>query len=319
MNFQLSHLPIVLLAGPTGVGKTALSLKLARQLDSEIVNADSMQIYRYLDIGTAKPTAEERRLVRHHLLDIIDPDENFDAARYLEQARPVIEALHRRRKIPLVVGGTGLYMKVLTRGICHGAPDDPRLRQQLLEEEQQRGLACLHEELQQVDPGLAERIHVHDRQRIIRALEVYRLTGKPLSFWHDKHRFAQNLYPTIKIFLYRSREKLYQRIDARVHKMLEQGFVDEVRQLLAQGYVPQLKSMQSLGYRQLVHYLRGTYDLPTAIGQIQRDTRRYAKRQLTWFRGDPQFRWFEAENEAEVIAYVEQQMCQLAPELVNSP
>ncbi len=319
MDSPLSPLPIILLAGPTGVGKTALSLELARRLRTDIVNADSMQVYRYLDIGTAKPTAEERRLVRHHLLDVVDPDQSFDAGRYLELAQPVIEVLHRREKVPIVVGGTGLYMKVLLRGICPGAPDDPQLRRQLMAEERQHGLSRLHEELQRVDPVLAGKIHGNDRQRILRALEVYRLTGRPLSFWHAQHRFARKRYPAVKIFLQRSRESLYQRIDERVHSMLAHGFVEEVRGLLEQGYHPGLKPMQSLGYRQLVQYLQGACDLPTAIREIQRDTRRYAKRQLTWFRGDAEFCWWDATRKPAVIDHVLRQVDQFLSASVNSP
>ncbi len=302
-----SQLPIVLLAGPTAVGKTQLALRMAAHLDTEIINADSMQIYRRMNIGTAKPTMEERNLVPHHLLDVVDPHEPFDAAAYLALARPVIQTLHRRGKIPLVVGGTGLYMKVLTRGICPAPPTDLELRRQLKASEVQRGLGALHEELLQVDPSSGKRIHPHDRQRIHRALEVYRLTGIPLSRWQKGHLFQETICRSIKVFLFREREELYRRIDHRVCAMMEQGFVQEVRSLLEAGYGPELHSMKSLGYRQLVRHLRGEWELEKAVAEIQKETRRYAKRQFTWFRGDSQFQWFHADAEEEILAWVQSQ------------
>ena len=297
--------PVILLAGPTGVGKTELSLKLAERLGTEVVNADSMQVYRYMDIGTAKPSREERDRVRHHLLDIVDPDEAFDAARYLEFASPVVEALHQQQKIPLVVGGTGLYMKVLTRGICPGAPADREVRERLMIEEQGRGLGQLHEELSRVDPLLGDKIHPNDRQRILRALEVYRISGTPLSHWQKQHRFEKTRYRTIKIFLCRDREELYARINQRVLDMMDMGFLDEVQRLLEMGYGPELKAMQSLGYKQLSEHLSDKSSLETAVYQIQRETRRYAKRQMTWFRGDPEFHWINARREEETLKLVE--------------
>ncbi len=300
-----SKLPIVLLAGPTAVGKTRLALRLAARLETEIVNADSMQIYRHMNIGTAKPSPEDRSRVPHHLLDVVDPHEPFDAATYLTLARPVIHDLHRRGKIPLVVGGTGLYMKVLTQGICPAPPTDPELRRRLKAAEAQKGLGALHEELLQVDPLCGERIHPHDRQRIHRALEVYHLTGTPLSRWQERHLFRETVHESLKIFLFREREELYGRIDRRVDIMMEEGFLEEVQKLLQAGYGPELHSMKSLGYRQLVRCLRGEWTLEKAVAEIQKETRRYAKRQFTWFRGDPQFQWFHAGEEEKVLAWVE--------------
>lgn len=304
---------IILLAGPTGVGKTAASLDIAERLQTEVVNADSMQVYRYLDIGTAKPPREERRRVRHHLLDVVDPDEDFDAARYLDAAAPVIDAIHQQGKVPLVVGGTGLYMKVLTRGICEAAPGDATLRRQLLQELATQGLPRLYGELSEVDPELAEKIHPNDRQRIIRALEVYRLTHTPLSRWQSRHRFQATRYPSIKVFLFRDRQEMYERIDRRVHWMMAQGFLDEVRQLLAMGYSPALKSLQSLGYKQLIQHLSGQCSMDEAIHQIKRATRHYAKRQLTWFRGDPEFSWLHADDGQELVDFIQRAMQKPAP------
>jgi tRNA dimethylallyltransferase len=306
MNVSAQDLPpIILLSGPTAVGKTELAIELALHLGTEIINADSMQVYRYMDIGTAKPGREERDLVPHHLLDAADPDEPFDAARYAELARPVIAAIHSCGKIPLVVGGTGLYVKVLTRGICIGAPNDPEVREQLNRELVEQGLPRLHEELLRVDPDAGRRIHPHDRQRIIRALEVYRLTGSPLSALQSQHRFNHCVYRSAKIFLYRERNVLYERINRRVLQMMDEGLLEEVRRLLEMGYGPELKSMQSLGYKQMAAYLLGRCSLDSAISEIQRATRQYAKRQLTWFRGDPEFHWLHAESRKEILEWVQ--------------
>lgn len=300
--------PVILLAGPTAVGKTAVSLKLAARLGCEIVNADSMQIYRYMDLGTAKPTREERAGVPHHLLDVADPDEPFDAARYLRMGRAVLHELHRGEVLPLVVGGTGLYMKALTRGLCEGAPSDEEIRAEIRGEEREKGLDSLFGELSRVDPAVARRLHPHDRQRILRALEVFRLTGRPLSGRQEQHGFSQRPYRTIKVCLHRDRRELYERINRRVEWMVESGFVDEVRRLLEMGYDPGLKSMQSLGYRQIVAFLHGKLSLESALGLIQRDTRRYAKRQITWFRGDIEFRWFHPEDLEGMVGFVREEL-----------
>ena len=302
------RLPLILIAGPTGVGKTALSLKLAERLETEIINADSMQVYRHMDIGTAKATADERRRVPHHLLDVVEPSQPFDAARYRELALPVVEALHGRGRAPLVAGGTGLYMKALTQGICPAPPVDPAVRDQLMREATERGLSALHEELCRVDPELGARLHPNDRQRILRAIEVFRVSGKPLSRWQEAHRFKERLFPTIKIFLTRNREEVYARIDRRVLAMMEEGFLEEVSSLLAMGFGPELKPMQSLGYRQLVRHLRGELSIEAAVEEIQRETRRYAKRQMTWFRADPEFRWMDAGEAEGVFEWVEEAM-----------
>lgn len=303
-------LPIVLIAGPTAVGKTALSLDLAEKLATEIINADSMQVYRYMDIGTAKPTAEERARIRHHLVDVVDPDEHYDAALFVEQARPVIDALHAQGKIPLVVGGTGLYMKALTRGLCPGPAADPEIRRALLQDLERHGLGFLYQELRRVDPVCAAKIHPNDRQRIVRALEVFRSTGVALSQWQDAHGFRHSLYRTVKIALCRERRDLHERIHRRVLAMMDQGLLDEVRRLLQRGYPCTLKSMQSLGYRHMCLFLAGKVSLDEAVRLMQRDTRRYAKRQLTWFKGDAEFRWFHADEPQKITAWVLQALDQ---------
>ena len=306
MSCPQSPLPIILLAGPTAVGKTELALEIALRLGTDIVNADSMQVYRRMDIGTAKPTPVQRALVPHHLLDVADPDEPFDAARYAELARPVIETLWGQGKIPLIVGGTGLYLKILTKGICSGAPGNQEIRQQLILDLEKQGLPKLHEELLRADPDGGGRIHPHDRQRILRALEVYRLTGTPLSLWQSRHCFGERIYLSIKIFLYRERNVLYERINGRVLQMVDEGLCEEVRQLLARGYGLGLKPMQSLGYKQMAAFLNGELPWDSAVSAMQRATRQYAKRQLTWFRGDPEFRWFHAEERQGIWEWIQE-------------
>lgn len=296
--------PVILIAGPTAVGKTAFAIELATALDTEIVNADSMQVYRYMDIGTAKPTTRERAAAKHHLLDVVNPDEPFDAALYERLAQPVLEGLRKRGKPPVVVGGTGLYMKVLTRGICPEAPGSPGVREQLLHSEKKLGLHGLHAELVRVDPVLGGRIHPNDRQRILRALEVYRSTGKRLSDRQEEHRFRKENYRTVKVFLTLERNEIYERIDRRVRVMLDEGFEEEVRRLLGMGFGPELKPMQSLGYKQLVRVLAGDCPLEEAVSDIQKETRRYAKRQMTWFRGDPDFTWFDARSAGEILDWI---------------
>ena len=300
--------PLILLAGATGTGKTALSIRLARELRTEIVNVDSVQVYRYLDIGSAKPSAEEQAAVVHHMIDVVDPDFPMDAGGYSRMARPVADSLRADGKAPLVVGGTGLYMKALTLGVCPGADGDPEIRDRLIVELEEHGLAALYEQLTQVDPERARAIHPNDRQRILRALEVYRSTGETLSNWQAGHGFRQRLYPAIKVFLHRDREDLYRRIDRRVDMMMEMGFREEVERILAMGYPPDLKSLQTLGYRQLIAHLNGEYGLDEAIRLIRRDTRRYAKRQLTWFRADAEFTWIHADDDDTVLATIKDRL-----------
>ncbi len=308
---DLPTIAVIILTGPTGVGKTESAIRLAERLGAEIVNADSMQVYRYMDIGTAKPTQEQRARVPHHLLDVVFPNEASDAGLYLRRAQPVIRGLQERGKIPLVVGGTGLYLKALTHGICEAAPGDARVRQQLQEELREHGLTKLYSDLQRVDPDLAGRVQPRDRQRILRALEVFRVTGRPLSSRQAQHGFRSNLYRTIKIFLNRPREELYQRINQRVQAMMAQGFLEEVRSLLERGYGPELKSMQSLGYRHLAAHLAGKLALTAAVEAIQRDSRRYAKRQLTWFRADQEYAWLPPDQPEELDRFVDQALAEV--------
>ncbi|MGD9875366.1 tRNA (adenosine(37)-N6)-dimethylallyltransferase MiaA [Desulfococcus sp.] len=291
MNSHRKKPDIVVICGPTGIGKTATAIALARIFHGEIISADSMQIYRHMDIGTAKPTPEERTAAPHHLIDIADPDEPFDAARYAREARAVIAAVVARNALPIVTGGTGLYIKSLTQGIFRAKPVDPALRERLKQEVDRMGAPALHRRLQERDPITAGRIHPNDAFRIIRAIEIFETTGKPLSDHHSTHRFGDAPFRTLKIGLEMERSALYERIDRRVDIMLAMGLAAEVRGLLELGYPSQLKSMKSIGYRHMADFIEGRTTWAEAVRTLKRDTRRYAKRQYTWFRADPEVWW----------------------------
>jgi tRNA dimethylallyltransferase len=284
---------IVVIVGPTASGKSAAALELAGLFEAEIINADSMQVYRYLDIGTAKPTQAERNAVKHHLIDILYPDEEFSAALFREEAQRAIADIGTRGKRVMVVGGTGLYIKALTSGLISGGEADPVIRERLQAEAHVGGRERLYQRLVGVDSSTAAKLHPHDTYRVIRALEAYERTGRPISAIRGGHRFQEESYQTLKIGLQIEREELYRRIDARVDAMIQQGLEQEVRRLLEMGYSPSLKAMQSLGYKQMAAHLNGEYDLPEAIRLIKRDTRRYARRQITWFKADPEIHWIE--------------------------
>jgi len=283
---------VIVLVGPTAVGKTETVLPLATALPVEIINADSMQVYRYMDIGTAKPSPTERTLVPHHLLDLVDPDEDFDAYRYRDLGRVAVAEVWRKRRAALVVGGTGLYVKALLHGLFPGAPRSAEIRARLKSEGEAMGPIPLFHRLAAVDPTTAERIDRCDLVRIIRALEVWESSGRPISAWQREHGFREHPFRVLKIGLSVPRPELYARIDARVERMMAQGLQEEVAWLLRRGYGPELKSMRSLGYRHLVRYLTGRTGLAEAVATMKRDTRRYAKRQMTWFGRDPEIRWF---------------------------
>ena len=292
---------VAVLVGPTAVGKTAVALNLAEVLGAEIVNADSMQVYRELDIGTAKPTPLERARVRHHLVDVADPDEPYDAARYAREARKIITDLHRRGVPPLVVGGTGLYIKALLAGLFRQEEAVRQVRPRLARELADRGLPALLARLASLDPATAHRLAPGDTYRILRALEVVEATGRPISELHAAHNFGDRPYTTLKLGLDLPREELYHRIEDRVKAMLAQGWLEEVRRLLKR-YPSGIKPLQALGYRHLVAYLEVRLPLPEAIEQTQKETRRYAKRQLTWFRADPEVRWFHPGQGEDMLA-----------------
>jgi tRNA dimethylallyltransferase len=287
---------LIVLAGPTGVGKTELALQLALAAGGEIISADAMQVYRFMDIGTAKPASEQRLLVKHHLLDVADPDEPFNAALFIKHAQPVIEVLHAERRPIFVVGGTGLYIRALLGGLFAGPQADETLRASYRAALSANGPAYLYEKLKRKDEQAALRINPHDAVRIMRALEVFEISGQSIVEQQRQHHFGQRRYDYLKIGLMMERQPLFDRIGQRTDQMMTGGFVEEVRHLLARGYAASLKPMQSLGYRHVVHYLQGLHDLPAAIAAIKRDTRRYAKRQMTWFGSDREMIWFRPDD-----------------------
>ena len=292
---------LVVICGPTGVGKTGFAVELARHLPAEIVGADSMQIYRLLTIGTAKPNPLERAAVRHHLVDVVSPDQPFDAADYARLADPIVRDIVGRGSVPLVVGGTGLYIKALLFGLFESVKPEPTVRERLRSQAALQGSAALHDLLRSRDPQAAGRIHPNDALRIVRALEVMELTGRPLSQHHSEHGFARPRFNALKIGLTLPREQLYGRIDRRVEQMLAEGLEQEVRDLLSLGFSPELKAMQSLGYRHMIDHLSGRTDREETERLLKRDHRRYAKRQLTWFRADPDIHWLEPVDHAAAL------------------
>ncbi len=282
---------IVIIVGPTGVGKSAVAVELARRCRGEIITADAMQVYRHMDIGTAKPSLEERGGIEHHLIDVVNPDEPFNAALFARLAAGKIREIDNWGRRAILAGGTGLYIKALTKGLFRGPGADPAFRAMLRARVDRFGIESLYRELQQKDPGAAARVHPNDSVRIIRALEVLEKTGISIAAQHDGHGFRDEPYAALKIGLTLDRKTLYHRINARCGAMIARGLVDEVRALLRMGCREDLKPMQALGYRQILKYLNGGYDLPAALEDMMRQTRRYAKRQLTWFRADPEVQW----------------------------
>ncbi len=299
---------IVIICGPTGIGKTSVAVELARHFNGQIIGADSMQVYRYMDIGTAKPTAEEQARVVHHMIDIIGPDESFDAARYAELAGMKIFELDRQKITPFVVGGTGLYIKALLHGLFDAEVFDADVRRRLKQEADAHGIKCLHERLGRLDPESAKRLHPNDSYRIIRALEVVETAGKPISRYHREHGFSEQPFQALKIALNTDRAVLYARINERVDAMIAAGFLEEVKSLLARGYSADLKSMQSIGYRHMVDFIQGRSNWEACVRTLKRDHRRYAKRQLTWFGADPQIIWKDAVQVEEIKLLVEKFM-----------
>jgi tRNA dimethylallyltransferase len=296
---------IVIILGPTAVGKSELALDLASRLNGEIVNADSQQVYRYLDIGTGKPSKSDRELVRHHLIDVVNPDEEFNAAMFRHLATEIICQIHERKRHVIVCGGTGLYLKALTHGLFEGPGQDPQIRRALEHEFEQNGIAALYQRLVQIDPTVTSTIHPNDRQRTIRALEVYQLTGKPISQWQRDHRFQEEPYDVFKIGLNRERAELYDRINRRSERMIQEGLLDEVRGLVAKGFALTLKPLGSVGYLQMGQVLQGMMSVEAALEEMKQETRHLAKRQLTWFRSDKEICWFHPKQRDEIVTATE--------------
>ncbi len=292
-------LPVI--CGPTAVGKTALALELAEYFNGEIISADSRQVYRLMDVGTAKPTQDEQQRVRHHLIDVAWPDEEFHAARFVSLAEEAIGDICQRNKAPFLVGGTGLYIRALTEGLLEAPGADPELRRGLHTRAEKEGSASLHEELARVDPVSADRLHPNDLIRIVRALEVYEQSGRTLSALQDEHGFSSKPYRTLKIGLNLEREELYRRIDQRAEAMFEQGLMEEAEALLQADYDPDLRILRTIGYCQAFALLRQEMTREEAIDDLKRSTRRYAKQQLTWFRKDKSIIWLESSDDFVTI------------------
>lgn len=294
-GFTMSKL--IAIVGPTAVGKTEVAIECALLLHGEIVSADSMQVYRGMDIGTAKPTAEQRARVPHHLIDLVGPDEEFSVAIYRERAEAVIDDLFRRGRRPLLVGGSGLYVRAVTgKWGMTLAPRDAALRKRMQDEAREKGIEALHTRLAGIDPETAAKISSRDEKRIIRALEVFETTGSPMSHFHRLDRARQPKYNAVMIGLTLPRSLLYARIEERIDRMMEAGLLEEVKSLREKGYPSGLVSMKALGYSHLLSYLEGEVDLETAVKLFKRNTRRFAKRQMTWFRAEPGIHWLEVEG-----------------------
>ncbi len=295
---------VVAICGPTGIGKTSLSLELARAFNGSIVGADSMQIYRYMDIGTAKPDAGERAVAPHYLIDVAEPDEVFDAARFANQGREAIDHILAEGRQPFVVGGTGFYLKALLYGLFAARKVPREILDRLNQEAAEKGIQPLYDRLVVHDPAAAARIHINDAYRVIRALAVFEATGKPMSEFQQAHQFQDSPFHCLKICLYTARETLYERINQRVDQMVAAGFLEEVKNLRDMGYGENLRPMQSIGYRHMNDYISGRRSWEETLELLKRDTRRFAKRQLTWFRKDPEMIWKSPEDREEIIQRV---------------
>jgi len=302
-------MPVLILIGPTAIGKTALSLRIASTFGCEIISMDSMQVYRYMDIGTAKASKEEQALIRHHLIDIVDPDVQYNAACFVRDAMAAVHDIHSRGKIPLITGGTGLYLSSLNSGLFDTVQVPHEVRSRLQQRLEEEGREVLFQELTTCDPESAARIHPHDSQRLLRGLELYAVTGIPWSehIRRQQMRPRQPLLPTqLQIGLRCDRFLLYQRIQKRTEIMMQAPFQQEVEELLTRGYGSELPSMQSLGYRHMIRHIQGAWSLDAACQSLITDTRRYGKRQLTWFRANPDIHWFDRNHPEAIFPLIKQ-------------
>ncbi|MGN0341572.1 MAG: tRNA (adenosine(37)-N6)-dimethylallyltransferase MiaA [Roseburia sp.] len=301
--------PLIILTGPTAVGKTSLSIKLAGQIGGEIISADSMQVYKYMDIGSAKVLPQERQGVPHYLIDECEPWEEFHIVRFQQAAKKYMEEIYSHGNIPILVGGTGFYIQSVLYDIDFTDQDsDPAYRSQLEDLAKEKGNEFLHSMLQQVDPKAAQEIHANNRKRVIRALEFHHLTGKQISEHNDAQREKTSPYNFLYLVLNDKRDRLYERIDKRVDLMMEQGLLQEVKKLKDMGCTKDMVSMQGLGYKELLDYLEGNLTLEEAIYIIKRDTRHFAKRQITWFKRERDVTWINKDefdyDEDQILAFL---------------
>ena len=294
---------VIVIVGPTCSGKTHLSLQLAKILETEIISADSRQVYKLLDIGTAKPTREQLKKIKHHFIDELNPDEDFNASKFAEEAELILQSLNDKNKTPIVVGGSGLYIKGLIDGISESADSNSELRAELLELRQKYGNDYLYEELKKVDKVSADKMLPQNWMRVIRAIEVIRLTGKPIWQHHTEARKNSNFIYQ-QIGLKWERTELYKNIELRVDEMIEAGLVEEVKSILKSGYDKKLNSLNTVGYKEIIQYLENEISLNRAVELIKRNTRRFAKRQMTWFNADKRIEWFNINsiNDLDLLA-----------------
>jgi tRNA dimethylallyltransferase len=293
---QVRLKPVVVMVGPTAVGKSRVAIDVAKAFETEVLTADSRQVYRGMDVGTDKPVPEECQGVPHRLIDLVNPDESFNAGLYRRQALDEIERLYRDCRLPLVVGGTGLYVRTLLKGLCDAPPSDPIVRAALRQEAKDQGHDRLYARLVAVDPVAAARLHPRDESKVIRALEVYQLSGRRMSEFQQEHGFAERPFSALIIGLNRDRDVLYRRIEERIDWQLAHGLIEETTQLLAQGYQRDSAAMKGLGYRQVAEHLAGEYDVAEMVRRFKRDTRHFSKRQMTWFRKEPGIQWLTIEE-----------------------
>jgi tRNA dimethylallyltransferase len=316
------HRPLVVLLGPTAVGKSRVAVRIAGHFDSEVLTADSRQVYRGMDIGTDKPTVAERQDVPHRLIDLVDPRETFNAGRYRRMALEEIDRIYAANRLPFVVGGTGLYIRVLVHGLCPAPQADPLVRADLKKLRDARGRDGLYAELLRADPEAAAKLHPNDEPKVMRALEVYRLSGRPISTIQEEHQFEERPFSALLIGLRRSTDALYRRIEERIDWQLRHGMVEETRSLLDQGCGRELASMKGLGYRHIGGFLANEYDYAEMVRRFKRDTRRFAKRQMTWFRKEPGIVWLSIEDgemPEQTAARVIRQMERFVEILEKSP
>lgn len=305
---------IICIAGPTASGKTALAVELAKELNGEVISCDSMQIYRRMDIGTAKPTVEERQNIPHHMIDVAEPDEDFSVSRYCEMATPILDDILARGKTAIIAGGTGLYMDSLIRGNDFAPYPTTGARERLEAEADQVGMEVMLTKLRVIDPEAAEKLHLADRKRIIRALEVYEETGETITAHNKRTQAIPPRYNPLWLGLdFDPRQALYDRIDLRVGLMLEQGLVTEIKNLLCSGIPAKCTAMQAIGYKEFVAALEGCGTIEAAADEVRKASRHYAKRQLTWFRRNPNMYWLvrkEGQDFSEILAKARQLTCQ---------
>ena len=311
--------PLIILTGPTAVGKTKLSIELAKAVNGQMISVDSMQVYRHMDIGTAKIRPEEMQDIPHYLIDVLDPWESFDVVRFQTMAKEALEKIYTAGAIPIVVGGTGFYIQALLYNIDFDENDsETGYRSELQSFADRHGVEALHDRLRQVDEKSADMIHPNNIKRVIRALEFYHQTGTRISEHNETQRQKESPYRFVYFVLDDERERIYRRIDQRIDQMLDQGLVAEVKQLRDMGCTRDMVSMQGLGYKEILAYLDGECTLEEAVYILKRDTRHFAKRQLTWFRREHEVRWIERQEYPDEAAMLQAMLAQLPPEFLQN-